>query len=130
MRHLVAKSCIKLNPVFFYYSWVQYTPNMNQTDLEAYWKNPFTVKPELGFYAWKKKTKLRLVDDRVLSEPEFLGDAYMNFFSDKLKLEKFIELNTIEVKKGEDLCYFATLDQPIYLLLLPFDLHKIGGNLL
>ena len=82
--------------------WLQYTPNMNQKDLETYWKKPFTVKPEMGFYAWKKITKLRLVDDRVLNEPDFLGKAYMNFFSDKTKLEKFIELNTIEVKKGED----------------------------
>ena len=82
--------------------WLQYTPNMNQTDLETYWKKPFTVKPEMGFYTWKKTTKLRLVDDRVLNEPEFLGKAYMNFFSDKTKLEKFIVLNTIEVKKGED----------------------------
>ena len=90
MRHLVAKSCIKLNPFFLHYSWVQYTPNMSLSDLEAYWEKPFTVKPEIGFYAWRKITKLRLVDDRVLSEPEFLAEAFMNFFSDKSKLEKFI----------------------------------------
>ena len=63
---------------------------MSLSDLEAYWEKPFTVKPEIGFYAWRKITKLRLVDDRVLSEPEFLAEAFMNFFSDKSKLEKFI----------------------------------------
>ena len=68
---------------------------MSQSDLEAYWEKPFTVKPEIGFYAWRKITKLRLVDDRVLSEPEFLAEAFMNFFSDKSKLEKFI---------GESIC--------------------------
>jgi hypothetical protein len=66
--------------------WVQYTPNMSESDLAAHWKKPFTVKPELGFYAYKKVTKLRVVDDRVLSEPDFLNEAYMNFFMDKSKV--------------------------------------------
>ena len=66
--------------------WIQYTPNMSESDLAAYWKKPFSVKPEQGFYAYKKVTKLRVVDDRVLSEPDFLNEAYMNFFMDKSKV--------------------------------------------
>ena len=77
--------------------WIQYTPNMSESDLAAYWKKPFSVKPEQGFYAYKKVTKLRVVDDRVLSEPDFLNEAYMNFFMDKSKVIYSGVLKTVRV---------------------------------
>ena len=81
--------------------WMQYTPQMTTEELKTYWAKPFSVKPEAGFYAWKKEHKLRLVDERSLTEPE--TKAFLDFFNDKEKCQKFIELNTIEIKKGEDM---------------------------
>ena len=85
-------------------SWMQYDSKMSEKDLENYWTKPFAVKPQLGFYAWPvPKVKLRISDDTTLTQPDFVPNAFMEFFSDKTKLEKFIELNTMEIKKGEDL---------------------------
>ena len=84
--------------------WLQYNPNLTPEELKTYWQKPFSVRPEHGFYAWPKpQVKLRLVDDRTLSEPDFVPKAYLNFFQDKQKLSKFLELNSMEIKKGEDM---------------------------
>ncbi len=85
-------------------AWMQYNSNLSDADLQEYWSKGFTVKPELGFYTWSKSGKftLRQVDDRILKDPGFVSEAFLNFFQDPAKLEKFISLNCIEVKKGED----------------------------
>ena len=77
---------------------------MSEDDLKNYWKQPFSVKPEMGFYAWKKpQVALRVPDDTELIEPAFVREAFLAFFQDKTKFEKYMELNTIEFKKGEDI---------------------------
>ena len=85
-------------------AWMQYVSKMSPDELKAYWKRPFSVKPEMGFYGWPKpEIVLRVPDDTELQEPSFVRDAFLSFFQDKSKLEKFIELNSMEFKKGEDI---------------------------
>ena len=83
--------------------WLQYKSNMTENELQEYWQKPYSVKPEIGFYTWPKpKVKLHLPDDTILSNPNYVSVAFLDFFNDKTKRDKFIELNKIEHKKGED----------------------------
>ena len=83
--------------------WLQYNGSMTEQELEEYWQKPFNVKPDLGFYAWAKpQVTLRSPDDSELQKPIFIREAFMNFFQDETKRDKYIELNSIEHKKGED----------------------------
>lgn len=84
--------------------WLQYKSNMTENELLEYWQKPYSVKPEIGFYTWPKpKVKLHLPDDDTrLCNPNYVPLAFLNFFNDKTKTDKFIELNLIEHKKGED----------------------------
>ena len=83
-------------------AWMQYD---SSKDLQTYWSEPFSVKPEMGFSAWTQpKVKLRKAEDKVeFSTPAFLRQSILGFFQDPVKLQKFIELNTVEIKKGEDI---------------------------
>ena len=98
-------------------AWMQYD---STKDLQTYWNEAFSVKPEMGFYSWTRpKVKLRKAEESIVFQtPKFLRDAILGFFQDPAKLQKFIELNTTEVKKGEDifsmdkgLLYCALFDQ-------------------
>ena len=57
-------------------AWMQYD---SSKDLETYWSEPFSVKPEMGFYAWTKpKVKLRKAEKNVDSvEPQFVREAIL-----------------------------------------------------
>ena len=74
-----------------------------QLKIVKFIKIQFNVKPDLGFYAWAKpQVTLRSPDDSELQKPIFIREAFMNFFQDETKRDKYIELNSIEHKKGED----------------------------
>ena len=82
---------------------MQYKPNMTEKELQEYWQKPYCVKPELGFYTWPKpEVTLRVSDDTQLQHPDYVREAFLKFFTDQTKRDKFIELNSIEHKKGED----------------------------
>ena len=92
--------------------WMQYNSAMTEAELEAYWQRPFCVKPEMGFYEWQKpKLTLRVPDDTTLTEPAYVRDLFMAFFNDEAKVAKYVELNTVEFKKGED--YF-NMDRSLF----------------
>jgi hypothetical protein len=77
----------------------------NPAELLKYWSKPFSAKPELGFYSWPKtEMKLRLADpeDEATEPPTAISASIVAFFNDPIKLEKYIALNTIENRKGED----------------------------
>ena len=83
--------------------WLQYKSDMTENELQEYWQKSYSVKPEIGFYTWTKpKVKLHVPDDTQLRYPDFVPVAFLNFYNDKTKRDKFIELNIIEHKKGED----------------------------
>ncbi|CAB4058930.1 PSME4 [Lepeophtheirus salmonis] len=85
-------------------NWMQYKRFESEEDLKEYWDKPFCVKTNVGYYYWfDGETKLRTVDESVpevdknnirasISE-KFLNDEFIN---------KLIDLNSIEHKKGED----------------------------
>ena len=83
-------------------AWMQYD---SSKDLQTYWSEPFSVKPEMGFYAWTQpKVKLRRAESQIdLKNPKFLKTEILNFFQNVEKREKFFKFNTSEIKKGEDI---------------------------
>ena len=67
----------------------------SENDLRTYWKKPYSVKPEMGFYSWTKdKVKLRVVDDTEHKIPEYFESIVLDFFSNEAKLKLFIELKS------------------------------------
>ena len=89
--------------------WMQYRSDL---DLEAYWDKPFSVKPYMGFSCYEKSpVTLHLVDENGYDgelEGEFSESViktrqlFKKKFSDASFVKKFVELNTLEHKKGED----------------------------
>ena len=103
----------------------------NDEDLKNYWEKPFSVKPEMGFYCWTKdKVKLRVVDDTKNKIPQYFEQIILKFFSEDSNLKLFIELISIEHKKGEDFfsmdkayffcMLFETTGTKLFILFLPF----------
>ena len=87
-----------------------------EKDLQNYWKKPFSVKPEMGFYSWTKDhVKLRVVDDIPNKIPQYFEDTILNFFSQEANMKLFIELISIEHKKGED---FFSMDKAYFFCIL------------
>lgn len=106
--------------------WMQYRPpDMTDQQLETYWSQPFSVKPEMGFYAWEQpQVKLRVPDDTQLTQPGHVRDQFMAFFTDDAKLAKYIALNAVEHKKGED---FFSMDKALFYSVL---FEQFGCDLL
>ena len=84
--------------------------------MKTYWDKPYSVKPEMGFYCWtKEKVKLRVVDDTKNKIPEYFEQVILEFFSEDSNLKLFIELISIEHKKGED---FFSMDKAYFFCML------------
>lgn len=75
---------------------------MKSEELEVYWEKPFLVKGNQGFYEWPKPVKMRLPDDSIPVEPNHVHALFLQSFSNKDYVSKYIQFNKIEHKKGED----------------------------
>ncbi|QQP39732.1 Uncharacterized protein FKW44_013543, partial [Caligus rogercresseyi] len=84
--------------------WMQYKRITDPDELKAYWEKPFSVKTNLGYYFWSQgETQLRLVDESEPTEDKNNVRASIHErFSNAEYVNKFIDLNSIEHKKGED----------------------------
>ena len=111
---------------------MQYQINIkNEEDFRSYWEKPYSVKPEMGFYSWSKdKVKLRIVDDIEEKIPKYFEQIILSFFSQDANVKRFVELISLEHKKGEDFfsmdkayffcILFETLGAQLFHILLPY----------
>jgi len=106
-------------------TFLQYKASMEQGEVEAYWARPFVVKSYVGFYGWPSDGTARVIQ----SEPDFqhsdesvLG-LVAKFFMDESKVDRFVELNSLEHDKGTD--FFST-DRGLF---LSFLLENVGPGL-
>ena len=72
---------------------------MSEKELKEYWNKPFNVKPDTGFNAWKAKEVFHLPHETHLEFPELLRQSLVNFFTDSIKMKKFMELIVNEHEK-------------------------------
>ena len=106
--------------------WMQYRSDLSTSEakLKAYWDQPFSVKPYLGFSAYEKPpVKLRMVDETGFDNDEECSETgakcvqmrrlFRKYFSDAQYVEKFVNFNSLEHKKGED---FFSLDKSLFLV--------------
>lgn len=80
--------------------WLQYK-SMSDRELEAYWRQPFTIKPWFGFHGYTDPVTLRVASAE--GEPLEYGpiqQLLIDKFTDDNYLDTLLHLSTLEGKDG------------------------------
>ena len=76
-----------------------YNHEFSEDVLKEYWKKPFTVKPDTGFYDWRTTEVFHLPHETHLEFPETFRKCLLKFFLDPTKVKSFMELLVIDNEK-------------------------------
>lgn len=107
---------------------MQYQGNMEQAEVETYWKKPFVVKSYMGYFGWpgkEEKVTVRKIHpvEHFTIQPDSVRGLISEFFMDENRVKQFVEFNSLEHEKGAD--FFST-DRGLF---LSFLLENIGPGL-